>query len=627
MTGPWPGNDRADEHRREPESAVPPPRPAPDPAAGQGSAAQGPWPGAPQAQGPWQGDAPAQGPWQGGPPAQAPWQGGAQSDGRWQGSPPAPAPWQGGPPAQAPWQGGPPAPGQWQGGPQSEGPPWQGGPPAQAQWQGSPQAQGPWPGAQGYPAPGAQGYPGPGGRRRAGGGGPPGWRRAPWIWLVPGVVVVGVIALVLALTVPGGHGSGGSGPPAAASGATWQAAQEQGRALTAMTYGRDLIVVADQAVYAYDRTTGKHAWQLTPPTSGSGPEVFCGASQSAPGGLMSVGIGTVHGAGDVACSSVGLVNLASGRLAWVRPLPAPGDNKDFLGTFTGIYTEVSGTTVLTGWGGVVSAFSAAGKDLWTDTTGGIVSDMTVSGGNLYVAQIYEDEDVKPVVVNGLNPANGDVTSELDLNSKTFPVGSENDATFVSASPLVMLVTDEDGDADANVASLLVVDATGNHVTKVIPAGAQNPDVRPQILDAAFPGDNDDAHDYVRTLVGAGRVFALTATGGRAAQGLAAIDLGTGARDWTATPKGLTMVQPVAVTGSSVIAAALSIATHDPVLVRLSLASGRVQSMTPRKTGSIPLSDSFQSFYMIWADNRGYAADLGIKLAPSQPEVFAMSAAG
>ena len=30
MTGPWPGNDRADEHRREPESAVPPPRPDPD---------------------------------------------------------------------------------------------------------------------------------------------------------------------------------------------------------------------------------------------------------------------------------------------------------------------------------------------------------------------------------------------------------------------------------------------------------------------------------------------------------------------------------------------------------------------------------------------------------------------
>jgi hypothetical protein len=441
------------------------------------------------------------------------------------------------------------------------------------------------------------------------------------------VVVVGVIALVLALIVPGGHGSVGSGPPAAASGAGWQAAQEQGRALTAIAYGRDLIVVADQAVYAYDRTTGKHAWQLTPPTSGSGPEVFCGASQSAPGGLLSVGIGTVHGAGDVACSSVGLVNLASGRLAWVRPLPAPGDNKDFLGTFTGIYTEVSGTTVLTGWGGVVSAFSAAGKDLWTDTTGGIVSDMTVSGGNLYVAQIYEDDDVKPVVVNGLNPANGDVASELDLSSKTFPVGSENDATFVSASPLVMLVTDEDGDADANVASLLVVDATGNHVAKVIPAGAQNPDVRPQILDAAFPGDNDDAHDYVRTLVGAGKVFALTATGGRAAQGLAAIDLGTGARAWTATPKGLTMVQPVAVTGSSVIAAALSIATHDPVLVRLSLASGRVQSMTPRKTGSIPLSDSFQSFYVIWADSRGYAADLGIKLAPSQPEVFAMPAAG
>jgi hypothetical protein len=567
MTGPWPGNDRAEAHRREPESAVPPPRPDPDSAAGH----------------------PAQGWEQGGPPA-------------------APGQWQGGAPAQGPWQGSPQAPGPW--GAQ------------QAQWQGQP-------GAQGYPAPGTQGYPASGGGRRAGRGGPPGWRRGPWIWLVPGVVVVGVIALVLALTVSGGHGGGGSGGsgPAAAGGGTWQAAQEQGRALTAMAYGRDLVVVADQAVYAYDRTTGKRAWQLTAPASGSGPEVFCGASQSAPGGLLSVGIGTVHGAGDVACSSVGLVNLASGRLAWVRPLPAPGDNKDFLGTFTGIYTEVSGTTVLAGWGGVVSAFSATGQDLWTDTTGGIVSDMTVSGGNLYVAQIYEDEDVKPVVVNGLNPANGDVTSELDLSSKTAPVGLENDATFVSASPLVMLVTDEDGDADANVASLLVVDATGDHVAKVIPAGAQNPAARPQILDAASPGDNDDAHGYVRTLVSGGRVFALTATGGRAAQGLAAIDLGTGARAWTAAPKGLTMVQPVAVTGTSVIAAALSIATHDPVLVRLSLASGRVQSMTNRKTGSIPLSDSFQNFYVIWADSRGYAADLGIKLAPSQPEVFAMSAAG
>ena len=627
MTGPWPGNDRADAHRRDPESAVPPPRP--DAESASGYPAQGWGQGGPQAPGQWPGG--AQGPWPGGEPAPTQWQGG----------PPSPGQWQGGPPAQGPWPGGPPAPGQWQGGPQAQGQ-WPGGPQAQGPWQGGPQAQGPWagqqaqwqgqPGAQGYPAPGTQGYPASGGGRRAGRGGPPGWRRGPWIWLVPAVVVVGVIALVLALTVPGGHGSGGSGsggsgPAAAGGGGTWQAAQEQGRALTAMTYGRDLIVVADQAVYAYDRTTGKHAWQVTAPASASGPEVFCGASQSAPGGMLSVGIGTVHGAGDVACSSVGLVDLASGRLAWVRPLPAPGDNKDFLGTFTGIYTEVSGTTVLAGWGGVVSAFSVAGKSLWTDTTGGIVSDMTVSGGDLYVAQIYEDDDVKPVVVNGLNPANGDVTSELDLSSRTAPVGSENDATFVSASPLVMLVTNENGDADANVASLLVLDATGNHVMKVIPAGAQNPAARPQILDAASPGDNDDAHGYVRTLVSGGKVFALTATGGRAAQGLAAIDLGTGARAWTATPKGLTMVQPVAVTGTSVIAAALSIATHDPVLVRLSLASGRVQSVTDRKTGSIPLSDSFQNFYVVWADGRGYAADLGIKLAPSQPEVFALSAAG
>jgi hypothetical protein len=465
------------------------------------------------------------------------------------------------------------------------------------------------------------------GGRRGGSGGPPRWRRGPWIWLAPGVVVLAVIALVLALTVPGGHGSGGSGPPAAAGGATWQATQPQGRALTAMTSGRNLIVVADLAVYAYDRTTGKPAWRVTPPASGSGQEAFCGASQSAPGGLLSVGIGSVSGNDHVACTSVGLVNLTSGRLAWVRPLPAPGDNKTFLGTFSGIYTEVSGTTVLAGWGGVVSAFSAAGKGLWTDTTGGIVADMTVSGGNLYVAQIYEDDDVKPVVVNGLNPANGDVTSELDLNSRTSPVGSENLVSFVSASPLVMLVTDEDGEADASVASLLVLDATGKHVTHVIPAGAQNPAARPQILDAASPGQNSDAHDYVRTLVAAGKVFALTATGGRGAQGLAAIDLGTGDRAWTATPAGLTMVQPVAVTGTSVIAAALSIATHDPVLVRLSLASGRVQSTTDRKTGASPLSDSFQNFYVTWADNRGYAADLGIRLAPGQPEVLALSAGG
>jgi outer membrane protein assembly factor BamB len=527
------------------------------------------------------------------------------------------------------WPGDhPPGPQQYPGPPQYPGPHQYPGPqqhPGPYQYPGPQQHPGPYqsPGAQQYPGPhqypappqppGAPQFrvarhrtqgPGPGGR-------PPRRRWPLWYWIVPGAVVIGVIVLLVALTVPGGgtrRPAGASGP-ASAPPAGWEATQPQYDATGTVAFGSELVVTADTGVYAYDRATGRALWHLEPPTAGGAPGAFCGSAQNAAGGLLSVGIGRLADpqTNDISCTSVGLVNLKSGRLAWIQPVPTPALAKANQFATGGIQTAIVGTTVMATWNDVAAGFSAGGQRLWTQQYDGEINDLAVARGQFYavfaIPEPFADEP--PVAVDGISPASGDITSRLHITAQLAHIGVPELGAIVATSPMTVLVSDG---SSADNASYLVLDPTDQHITQVIPAGAQVPGPGQHILNAGYTGGNTDSHPYVKAIVAGRLLITITASDGPAPVRLAAYDLSTGARAWTADPPGLTMVAPVAVDGPAVVAVGLSRSSHNPVLIRVSPASGKVLSAAPRPTGRDQISDLLDNYYFAWADSRVYAVD-------------------
>lgn len=483
-------------------------------------------------------------------------------------------------------------------------------------WQGSGQRD---------PQPPGYGPPGPSARHR------PPRRRQPWLpWVIGGTVVILVGAVVAVLTA-GGSGGGGNHPASRASASppvklsAWETRQPQYDALATVTYGAALVVTADTGVYAYDRSGGKPLWTVRPPAR----HAFCGSGQGAAGGRLPVGIGkqTDPEHHIIDCTSVGLIDLRSGRMLWQRQIPAAAQLKaDPIGT-DGMVTEISGGTVMATWNSVAAAFSAStGRRLWTHAYSSEFGDLAVADGRFYAlfVAVAPLPGQAPMALDGISPASGDITSRLHMTAPMTRTGDPADGAIVATSPMTLLVSDESSDDNA---SYVVLDQARRHITRVIRAGAQFPGNGRHLLDAMRVGGNARSHPYVKAIVGGGLL--ITVGYPAAAQSedpLVGYDLSSGARRWSVTEPGIKMIAPVAVDGSTVIAAGSTAAGMDnPALIRVSLASGKVLSSTPRPTGRNPMQTYLSNFHFTWSDGRVYAVDWDSEpIVSSVPGLFTMA---
>jgi outer membrane protein assembly factor BamB len=410
----------------------------------------------------------------------------------------------------------------------------------------------------------------------------------------------------------------------------WQASQQQYDAMGTVTYGNELVVTADTGVYAYNRADGKLLWTVNPPANGSNGDAFCGSGQNAVNGKLSVGFGpqTNPSTHLLDCTSVGVIDLQSGKMLWTQQIPSAAALKaNPLSTF-GMLTEISGNTVMATWNNLGAAFSAAdGHRLWTQSYSDEFRDLAVANGTFYglFEALAPLPGQAPMALDGISPATGIPTSRLHLTAQMTRTGTPSHGAIVATSPMTLLISDFSNNDNA---SFVVLDPTRQHITQVIPAGAQLPGNSQHVLNATPVGGNSASHSYVKAIVGGGMLITVSyPAGAQSLEQLVAYDLSTGAKRWSAIQQGTSMIAPVAVDGSTVIAVGTD-AAGNATLVRVSLTSGKVLSSTRRPTGRDALGGAIINYHYTWSDGRAYAVewDRTPPLA-DMPGLFTMRASG
>jgi hypothetical protein len=282
------------------------------------------------------------------------------------------------------------------------------------------------------------------------------------------------------------------------------------------------------------------------------------------------------------------------------------------------------------WNSVGTAFSASGgRRLWTHAYSSEFRDLAVADGGFYAlfAAVAPLPGQAPMALDGISPASGDITSRLHMTARMTRTGDPAYGAIVATSPMTLLVSDESSDDNA---SYVVLDPARRHIVRVIRAGAQFPGNGRHLLDAMRVGGNAGSHPYVKAIIGGGML--ITVGYPAAAQSedpLVGYDLSTGARRWSVTEPGIKMTAPVAVDGSTVIAAGSTDAgMGNPALVRVGLTSGKVLSSTPRPTGQNPMQTFIANYHFTWSDGRAYAVDWEQEPdVDGVPGLFTMAASG
>lgn len=447
------------------------------------------------------------------------------------------------------------------------------------------------------------------------------------------MILVAVIVTVMVTSGGGGKGSAASPKrPEPVRLSAWETRQPQYDAMGTVTYGNELVITADTGVYAYERGNGRLLWTVRPPANGSTGDAFCGSGQNAVNGKLSVGFGkqTDPEHHILNCTSAGLIDLRSGKMLWTRQIPTAAMLKaDPLNT-NGMLTEISGNTVMTTWNGVGAAFSVTdGHRLWMQSYSSEFRDLAVANGTFYglFVAVAPMPGQAPMALDGISPASGDVTSRLHMTGQMTRTGTPAEGAIVATSPMTLLVSEI---SDNDNASYVVLDRTRRHIARVMPAGAQFPGNGHHVLDGMKVGGNSASHPYIKVVVGGGMLIAVSyPTAAQSQDRLVGYDLSTGAKRWSATPRGVKMIAPVAVDGSTVIAVGSTNAgLGNATLVRVSLTSGQVLSSTPRPTGQDPMQGFIGNYHFTWSDGRAYAVDWDQEPDVSDvPGLFTMPASG
>jgi hypothetical protein len=443
---------------------------------------------------------------------------------------------------------------------------------------------------------------------------------------------------------PGAGGGAAGGAPQGQPVARWQALSAQNNALGTWSYGHSLVVAADTRVTAYDRATGRQLWQTKAPVAEGHATVFCGASQGISGSTVVLGIGLATKVGSD-CHSVTVLNVATGKLGWLRGLPSSAEALTYAKSLDGhldlaqkgLIVEISGQTVVASWLGVLAGFSvASGTEEWTRVIGGapvlqnfsnyVVKDLAVAGADTYV--VAWEVFPQSMKLLRIGTATGKVVKEVTLSKRGTGLAEPSEGTILSVAPLTIVV-EEIVPADVvNVISF----GPNLAVTRVFRTGSYR--VRggatagQPLYNSAMPG-NVEAHQFYPFTLGRGLLIALTLPpdGGGQGNSMVAFNGVTGTAKWATAVPGTDILYPVAVTGSTVeVAGATQAGSGNPVLISVDAATGKVLSISgPRVLGPAPMGQANGIYRFVPAGGHVYGVDWSLAKTArgSVPAVFSL----
>ncbi|HEX3786210.1 MAG TPA: hypothetical protein VHX38_41730 [Pseudonocardiaceae bacterium] len=377
-------------------------------------------------------------------------------------------------------------------------------------------------------------------------------------------------------TLAGPVGSA-STPPKALS--AWQVSETQlpyAEGFGTFSYAaNDLVTVTEKAVTTFARDTGKQLWQVTPPASAG--NLFCAVSRNMVNGMVAVAFGAAMPGKasstttpNAQCLSTGLLDLATHKFRWVRQLPALSDGAT---PPNGQALVIAGNYVYAGLQSVIDRVTLTDGAVQTlgqlgenslDTCN--LDDMAVDAETIYLTCFDEDgtngTDGSVEKVVELAAASGQVTASASLSAAAVKLPPDPDATggglefggamIVSTSPLILVLDNENGSQTDS--SFIRLDSS----LKVVWAQEQPTDAQGQ-LDATL--DNpfllNGMHDFSRATVARGLLYLVTTyeqSSQPVVNQVVALDVNNGQRRWTTSVPNTSLVDPVAITGNSLLVA-------------------------------------------------------------------------
>ncbi|WP_371479156.1 PQQ-binding-like beta-propeller repeat protein [Kitasatospora sp. NBC_00315] len=421
------------------------------------------------------------------------------------------------------------------------------------------------PPAYGYPQAPAPGLPPYGGYGYPGSPAPVVRRRNPV--LLYGGIVVGVlgVAIVIGLVILfGGNGGNGDrtadggtgGGDGAASGynTAWTAAKppsgSSGSMLGAWTTDKLAVRGDGKAITAYNLADGTSAWTIAPP---AGVKEFCSMSAAANSRrIAAVSLNT----GDGDCSTLGAVDLGTGKLLWFKKV---GTEKIYSPTLS-----VTDKVVALGSSSSLGAFAVAdGAPAWTyqprDENCSVYA--SAAGNTIVVSdRCYSSKITTKSVLQVLDAESGKAATQVTLSGT-----SERLSSVISAKPLVVEMSNgSDGDY------LMGFDSAGKPTAKLPTKEAGSDSL--QFSDASDP--------FTLDVVSGSTLYVQNRSGEKYA--IEAFDLTGGKKLWEQAGTGRQGLRLVSGTDKDGAVRAVSAdGYNDPArLVKLGPADGAVTDIAP-----------------------------------------------
>jgi outer membrane protein assembly factor BamB len=341
------------------------------------------------------------------------------------------------------------------------------------------------------------------------------------------------------------------------------------------------------------------------------------------------------------CLTVGLLNLKTHSLAWTKQLPA-GNGSEPTGqalVMVGDYVYVGTKSQIVRFTDADGTTKSISEELTLGDAPCYVEDMAAAADTVYVLASCLGMGDERTVVLTVDAGVGSLGAHsiIGPSDVRLPagVGFIGGATFVSISPLVLLLN---GDKDSSTAYSAFVRLDNS--LKVSWSDVQQR-LLPDSIDASSDTVTiDDAHhSYNRAFVANDTLFAVTTFAGQ--QGslsnkVVAIDVDSGKQKWATTVPGASMVDPIDVQDSTLLAAGQEIpksGSNKPatVLAELDVASGKVRSVRKEAlpiagaASGLTLADEGAMGGVAWVadDNRVYGASTAKAVDDGQPVVFSV----
>lgn len=372
-----------------------------------------------------------------------------------------------------------------------------------------------------------------------------------------------------------------------------------------------LVVATEVNVVAYDRASGRPKWTVVPPEDapGNGRPLFCGASPSVGGNRVALAYGRERQGRIADCTNVAALDLGTGKLVWHTKIASPDEGIN--GAPRGALLEILGDTLIVGWDAYVITHRML--DGTQVSKVGLIHDS--SRPNCEVHDLVAAKDIAYLTARCLGPFVPD--QSVAIVGKSGKLKTVKDFTranagmtiqtghLVSTSPTVLLSRDKD---NGSVQGAYLTLDPALAISTTIP-------IRNDLSMEDFgTGVQVTTHPYYRTLVAGQTLVTVSNVYLKKTNTMSAWDLTTGQRRWETSIPNARILTPVAVDGSSIIAA-----TDTPATIRIDIADGSVQSTKDHPGKGV--GGTLHSYRFVWADERMYA--VRSRNVPVSPSLLAL----